>query len=477
MDAVPGHINPGSYHKANTKQKQPGGDVDEKNGSKQELIRTGKNLLAEGKIQEARQIFSELWNQPDRSHWDGYYLATCLNKGGELDESLKISREIYKANPEFRQIIGTYLYALYKSEIEPEKNNPAPDFSRLERSIREVLDISDSKPDEFFRGKALLCLASIYIRVGNEREAVMYLDKIDPANLSKERFKFTSAASKDVYLQSDFEKYYGFRAKVYEKTGEWAKCKSACEEAIKNGVDDIWIRRRIACAEVKLGNRDAGLKSLFRLANARKNWFIYIDIAEIYGMKEEYDTALSYAAKAFVVGQYGGHIEFITRGLSLAAGWCKLLEEKDAARLHTEYEWQLCKSKEIEISEDLKNRLTEYSISEDKQELNGELNKKLMKFWSAKAGFSDGFIPGKISNLMPDKKYGFIKGEDGIDYFFLFSEYKGNHKIMKKGLPVKFIGKRGYSEIKQREISEALKIREVSTSKEHPGGKNEGELS
>lgn len=438
--------------------------MDEKTGNRFELSQDGRNRLSEGKTQEAYEIFFALWNQKERSQWDGYYLALCLNRLGKLDQTLTLCRQVMETYPEFRQIIGVFLFAMYKLNIEPQKNNPLPDFMLLEQSVQEVLAVSKTVPGEFFRLKALLCISSIYIKTGQPQKALPFIDKIEAANLSKERFKFTSSKSKDVYLQSDFEKYFGFKAKVYEQLEQWEECENACREAIEQGVDDIWIQRRMALAVYNLGREEEGLDKLLRIANTRKNWYIYLDVAELCGKAENYSDAIQYASKAFISGNHNGHRDLIVKGLMLSAGWCEKLHDLESARLHAEYLAHLCAVKNWEISGEIKDTLETFDIPERKSDNIISLSQKLNSFWAAKAGFSEGFLYGKVINVIHEKKYGFIKGDDGIDYFFLYSEYKGNRKELKKGVKVKFFGKRGYNHVKKRELVEAVKIREYNSN-------------
>lgn len=427
-----------------------------------DFIHQLKTLTKEGKYDDVIQMVSPVWNNGSTDPWLGYYLAVSLNRKGSTGKAYEISSSVLNSHPDFEEIVSPYLYSCYKVMIEPYREaGSAPDLSRLEETVQKLLKISEARPTEFFRTKSILCLASIYIRHGEADKALEYLDLISPFTLDKEHYKFENQRNKEVVLQSDFEKYYGFKAKAYELKKEWEKCLVICEEALKQGVTDIWIKRRLALSKIKTGSTTEGLAELKELSRLKKEWYILIDIAETYGSLGKENQALEYAVTGLMRGCGGSHDEFIVRGLTLVSEILRSQGKEEDAGLHDAYEAQVRLSKNWPITKELALSAAKAGYPSDSPCDLTQLLRQLTALWFAELGITDELKTGAVSKIPDGKKYGFIKGEDGVDYFFLFSEFFDNPIRLKPGLKVMFQGRRGYDPVKKRNTIEALKIKVI----------------
>lgn len=421
-----------------------------------------KTLSREGKYDDIIRMVSPLWNNGSSDAWTGYYYAIALNRKGNTGKAYDIATSVLHSHPDFEEIVSPYLYACYKVMIEPYREaGSAPDLSRLEETVQKLLKISETRPTEFFRTKSILCLASIYIRHAESDKALEYLNLINPFTLDKEHYKFENQRNKEVVLQSDFEKYYGFKAKAYELKKEWENCLLICEEALRQGVTDIWIKRRLALSKIKTGNIEEGLTKLIELSRLKKEWYILIDIAETCFDQGNQKEALEYAATGLMRGCGGSHDEFIARGLSLASQILRAQKNHAEADIHDAYEAQVRLSKNWPVSEELAQSAAASGFPVDAECDLPQLMRRLNSIWFSLLGIKEELKYGAVSKIPDGKKYGFIKGEDKTDYFFLFSEFFDNPVRLKPGLKVMFQGKHGYDPVKKRKTIEALKIKVV----------------
>ncbi len=421
-----------------------------------------KSLSREGKHDDIIRMISPIWNNGATDPWTGYYYAVSLNRIGDTHKAYDISASVLLNNPDFEEIVSPYLYSCYKVMIEPYREaGSAPDLERLEDTVQKLLKISETRPSEFFRTKSILCLASIYIRHTQPDKALEYLDLINPFTLDKEHYTFENQRNKEVVLQSDFEKFYGFKAKAYELKKEWEKCRLICEEALKQGVTDVWIKRRLALSKIKTGNLKEGLSQLTELSRQKKEWYILIDIAETCNTLGNYQEALEYAVTGLMRGSGGSHDEFIVRGLSLVSQILRSQEKHTEAGVHDAYEVQVRLSKGWPVSDKLASSAAAAGYPADAACNLPLLLRQLSNVWFSVLDIKDELKYGTVSKIPDGKKYGFIKGDDGIDYFFLFSEFFDNPIRLKPGLKVMFQGRHGYDRVKKRKTIEALKIKVI----------------
>ncbi|MBV6512200.1 MAG: cold shock domain-containing protein [Ignavibacteriales bacterium] len=419
-----------------------------------------KTLSREGKHDDIIRMVSPVWNNGATDPWTGYYYAVSLNRKGNTRKAYDIASSILHSHPDFEDIISPYLYSCYKVMIEPFREaGSSPDLAQLEETVQRLLKISEQRPTEFFRTKSILCLASIYIRHAEADKALEYLELINPFTLDKEHYKFENQRHKEVVLQSDFEKFYGFKAKAYEMKKEWENCLLICEEALKQGVTDIWIRRRLALSKINTGKVQEGLDELKELSRLKKEWYILIDIAETSYAAGKNDEALEYAVTGLMRGCGGSHDEFIVRGLSLVSQILRSVGKHENAALHDAYEVHVRLSKGMPVSDELSLSAASAGYPANEEcDITGLL-RKLNSLWFNILGINDEIKAGAVSKIPDGKKYGFIKGEDGVDYFFLFSEFFDNPNRLKPGLKVMFQGRHGYDPVKKRKTIEALKIK------------------
>lgn len=107
----------------------------------------------------------------------------------------------------------------------------------------------------------------------------------------------------------------------------------------------------------------------------------------------------------------------------------------------------------------LLNLIKEFKIDLPSSPSSYELYKELKKYWY-QIKYSD--FPayyGKIIKLLRNKQSGFIRGDNGKNYYFKGKSFKGDN--LKRGTKVKFNLEKSFDRKKCEESEEAVNISEI----------------
>lgn len=281
----------------------------------------------------------------------------------------------------------------------------------------------------------------------NWTEVVDILEKFDPANLSVDCETMQverKGRARDMELASVKENWYAYYTKAKYELEDFQSCFDACTTAISelsrlHYSNEIWFGIRIALCKKQLGDPESALADLESILKRKEEWFIQHEIAIIYYDKNEFDKAIGFAINAASGNrelEYRWRLFFLLGKLFIATeqhalGYkhfllSKLLREEQGWKLPGELTSALSENKVENIESDYKN--------------SNDLLRDLREVWKeySPQKESNGFLKGKISNVREDKGFGFIKGDDGQDYYFKLRDFKGPKAQLADRQKVKF---------------------------------------
>jgi len=267
-----------------------------------------------------------------------------------------------------------------------------------------------------------------------------WCDRIQPEQLSSVPRHGPGGKGSTIEYASEREKWYASRCKALFELGRYEECIDLAEQALAefpklHHDNDLWFRWRIALSKAELGDKETAIAELQGLLSRKKDWFIYHRIAQYLFDLGRLDEALKYAVDA-ALGR--GDLEY-KWGLFLLMGDIFKAQLKPeyaqkhillAAKLRQEQDWRI----PLELSQAVQvmgvDMMTDASVK--------DLHRDLRQYWQSLkvAGMPQG--QGEIKNLLPHGRAGFIRGDDGEDYYFKISSFRGPRHLLEPGQRVVF---------------------------------------
>jgi tetratricopeptide (TPR) repeat protein len=249
---------------------------------------------------------------------------------------------------------------------------------------------------------------------------------------------------KKAELASDKEIWYSFMCNGLFHLEEYEKCMEFLNSAFEaipkfHYNNDIWLSRRLAQCKRELGDINQAIQGLEKILQKRSEWFIQKDIAELY--LEKGDTVKS---KALAIAAALNRDEREKKdGLFLLLGKIFLKgEDKTTAYKHFLLALLIRQELQFRIPNELKELLTATKPENENLQFENSntLYNHLRGIWQGinkSHTSSQGNIQsGKIIRLIEAKRIGFISGDDNIEYFFRFKDYRGRQ--LRSGQKVRF---------------------------------------
>ena len=413
-----------------------------------------RQLNKEEKYQEALQLFKEQKETFTKEQIrDNIYLVTAmlsaLRHAGHLEAALKFL-EIYSIPITIETdtyLLGTYgwiVYSLLKKEIagadmlehsaeEPEEElfigNTTTEQTYISKRGIEFLQLVSSRQEVFLRTVESYVFQSL-LKYEQSRNNVNWQIVLDICNFfTPEKLSQTCAKIKvsqkgkmvEKELASDRENWYAAKSKAYLELGQFEECRNICEEALDRFErlhynNQSWFARRIALASKGMGHTEDAINGLKRILLRKKDWFIYMEIAELQFEQGDYESALENCRK----GMAGhGDMEFKVKLLFLTATILKKLNQTVLAQKHHQLNKLLRESVGWKIPFDLQEELK--SVPESISGITNSriLIKELSEFWEPSEHNPTGRLNGTIERILHDNEQGvvgFIK--QGKDSFY-----------------------------------------------------------
>ena len=385
--------------------------------------------------------------------------AQKCSKQREDLEAIEIFGKVYKENPELLDETDKLLYAwsLYRSKTQ--------NFETEEELIDSVDIITQITEQKDFSNKSGACPYTLsvmrileYFKDKNDYPNIIkWVYKLNPEYLNTE-VKESKIDGKIVKFPSNKEKYYYYLSKSYFELKDFEKCITVTKEALENLDDyipdnDIWFKWRIAKSLREIGEYDEALTYLDDITKTKNEWYIFLELAENYYAKEDYDKALKYCIDSAL--KYGD----IDKKINLYSLLESLLKDEypEEALKHEYLIYSLKLNKNWPISPEFKEKIEYAGFDVDFRDY-WEIEAELNNFWTELKFKDSERYYGKISNIISQGKAGFILADSGESYFFAAFEFKGDKELFKKGSKVSFYTEEGFDKSKGEKTINAVNV-------------------
>ena len=352
--------------------------------------------------------------------------AKAIYQKKKHDEAEKIYKTAYDEDPEAFTIWDRrfYAWALYHLHIK----NPSSEDELVKSCelISELLIQEDTNKVKVCAYTTSMLKIINYFK-DNAYECLKWLDMLNPKLLNSNP-RSMNRDGRISKFYSDKEKWYSLKTKHLLDMGEYEETIKFADEAL-NELDEfvnnsnIWFKWRIAIANKELDNYDEALKYLEEIVNSKNDWFILKELAEIYSLTGDYDSALKYAL--------------------------------DAALAKGDIKYKIFIAKDMDEDSDSIVELIE-AIEDDENFV--EIEKELKERWVEIKFNNQQRSYGTISNILGHGKAGFIKADDGESYYFNIYEIQGDKSKVKEGDYVSFFLEESFDKKKNKKTLNAVNI-------------------
>ena len=398
------------------------------------------------------------------NEWDLWGYAYCFKKLERYSEALPVCRELYRLNRDFEPGRNLYGWVVYHLEIRKNVREFGKGENDFFRAAGAVVKLCEGDRYSFYTPYVKTVFNVIdYLKVGVSfpwREIFKWSSRLDPLKLSCSSFSYKDKKGKVFRLPSYREKWYLVRTEALEKLGEYEVCSGLCSEALSSFsegdfINSVWIKRRLSLCKWKMGNREEALEELKGFLNFKKEWFIQHEVAEILYELGKFDDALEYAVDGML--NYG-ELEKKWKLFFLGGLILKELGKKDFAGKHFLFAFKIREEKGWKIPEKMEKVIYELKVDTGDACSLKELYKDLRKYWNG-LRFSDKCLfKGYVKRILSAGKSGFIMGDNGKDYYFKVSSFRGEKNKLVEGVRVKFFVVKSFDRKKKKESEEAVNI-------------------
>lgn len=414
---------------------------------------TAEVLRNQKKYVEAAEQFAFLWKQKPISMFGQRY-AFCLRKLNKIDEAEAILKDVLEKFPEDKYARSEMGWVLYDKELKPAKEE-----SDLGKTLHFANEIVKLNPDLFT--VRLVAMAVMKVAKGKKKWDVMleWSNKLNPTDLSSEARMFDGKRG-----MSERETWYVGRAKALLELGKFDEARTFAQQGIVEFPDELFLARTAALALARNGKFDEGADELRKLLNHRRaDWYVKADLADVEfsrGNRVEAFRIMSEAVSNSQDDEYKLGC-FVTLGkIAIEMGKLEIAAEHVALAkaVRAVNNWS--------ISPDLAQ--LEQNVIKAFKDANEpfphlpsdvkELSKICHQRWREGAAEGLEFIKGTLKPFDPEKKFAFIKPDNGKeDIFVLLRNIPRN--CAKEGARLEFILEKSFDQKKNRESTQAAKVR------------------
>lgn len=381
-------------------------------------------------------------------------------KNKNYEEAYNLFKSILLINKEFleKNYKYYYLWAIFQYKINITSEEIDLNYKEFQENVKFI--IKNINKDELLYNLTIFKVIDYIKHKPNfqAKKLNVWLDKLNPIKLNSESFSFKTKDGKLGIKASQKEEWYTLKTKVLEKLGMYKECFDLCKETLNNldefnNNNDIWLRRRLAISLSNLEKNEEALDILKEIVYLKNEWFIQKDIGDIYLKKNDYNKALEYYIEAA-----------LNRGIpdmKISLFWKigevfnkinkKELEEKHkiyTILLRNKNKWSYLKEEE-KFFKKSKNTILNFQ----EKELYFELKKIWENYkWNNKISYN-----GKVKNILPNNKAGFISSQEG-NFYFKIQEVKNKNRDIIVGKSVKFYLEKSFDKKKNKETQIAVNI-------------------
>lgn len=408
-----------------------------------EMKQQASALRKQQEYEEAVALYRALWQEHREQcdEWDGWGYAQSLRKLGRSQEALDICREAYPLKPDFDYLRNLYAWCIFDLEIKRDDSEIEKDEGRFFKAADAILKLVEPGQYSPYMRTILRVIDYYKSRASYPAERILeWCDRIQPERLSNVPGRGPDGKGKTVEYASDREKWYSNRCKALHEAGRFEDCIHCGQEALSgfqrfHHDNDIWFKWRIALSRAELGDKETAIAELQGLLSKKKDWFIHHRIAQYLFELGQADQALAYALNAALAP---GDLEYKWELFLLMGNLLKAPSDLEVAQKHILLAAKIRQELDWKMPAELSEAVQRLGIDVSSEVSAEDLHRSLRRHWQSLkvADMPEG--KGEIKNLLPHGKAGFIRGDNGEDYYFKISSFRGLRHLLEPGQRVSF---------------------------------------
>ncbi len=433
-----------------------------------ELRRKAQELRKGRRIEEALPFYSVIWEQHrgNANEWDGWGFAFCLKHVGHYEQSLAVCHEVEQEWPEFGPIRNVHAWCLYylyaKKEREEIADNPQEFFG----AANEIVRLTEGQWNSRMSPYILTCFkVTNYLgpraTSSAAQQVLEWTGRLDPRELETNASYWTGNDGKQIRTPSDRERYYNASVKALQSLARHEEALCLCDEALTafpeiHPTFEIWMKYRKGVCLVELGRHDEAIEILRLVLRQKKEWFIRHVLAKAYLGKGDLDSALRCGVEAVAIDNSTDMSKrwevFLTIAQVLIA-----CNEDDMAKKHAAYAAGERKRMGWGTNTKLDSVCSSLGITDNDIDSFHDLKPELERYWQSVRLNLSPRGTGTVANLLPSGA-GFIRDDDGNNYYFNRQAFKGPKHELQPGIRVAYFIEESYDARKRCDSMEALDI-------------------
>jgi len=241
---------------------------------------------------------------------------------------------------------------------------------------------------------------------------------------------------------SDREKWYACRSSALLDLGRFEECIDLSQEALDafpvlHHDNDIWFKWRIALSKAGLGEKETAISELEALLSRKRDWFIHHRIAQYLLDLGRTEEALARGIEA-LLAPGPPELGFKWELYLLMGRIFQARGEMDTARKHVLLAARVRQEEEWKIPAELATAVNELGVDMSVEASAKDLERELRSDWQSMKVADMPYGKGEIKTILSHGGAGFIRGEDGKDYYFKTDWFEGPRHVLQTGQRVGF---------------------------------------
>jgi len=360
-----------------------------------------------------------------------------------------------------RSVLAWALYDVHVRGVDPAEE-------RMRKAAHEIVSLSRMDEQRYAKTSpfvpTVLRMAKYWERQKRSVNVLKWLGTLESARLSTEPFMGTDERGRPQEVASPRERYYSGVTRAMQQLGRWEDCLQASTMALSDcgrlhHGNDVWFRRRIALAKLALGRTEEALHELQQLATRKPSGFLETDVARASWALKDSDRTFKHALRALLSPT---EIHFKLEAARLLAEVLWQRGDKEKARAHIRLCLAVRSKAGWKTPEVLKKTITQWEIGEGDLDANAIL-RELRPLWERWQEHVAPRRTGAIVRVLPHGRAGFIRGEDGKQFYFGSRDWKERRWKPVEGTAVTFSTRAGFDSKRQLATTVACEVRPVSS--------------
>lgn len=420
-----------------------------------QLKEEANQLRKNKQFAEAEKVYSSLISDfaEDISEWEYWGLFYCYFKQKFFSRIINGYEKLADRHKNFQMTKNLFAWSLYYSKIDKSQDNEA-----LINAAKTVIEMTKQNDEFSPYTKTIFKILDSILDRNNKIDFNYWIDKIDLKTLSKRVYSFKNKKGRKIEVASEYEKFLMLKSKILLKNEKWTNTISVCDFALHN-IDNfhysnnIWFRYRKAIALQMLNQQKEALSIFLEIRKQKNDWFIIYAIAKIQFNLNQIEQSLRNCCEAInVFGEYHKKIKVF----QLLADILKLKNMNKFYQETIKLLYFIKKDKDWKIDQKLQD---DFSQLPNQEKVTFNHFKKMISEICSK---NKKRHTGKISNIFPHGKAGFIREDSGKSYYFSSYDFIDKKIEFYFGMKVTFVLQDSFDKKKNKKTKKASKIKTIS---------------